>query len=223
MKKSLFKESLWVLIFILFFGVLYAFVLGFYLIPSPSMMPSIVPGDRVVLNKLSYGIRLPFQEKPMLTWSRPLRGDIVFFASPNEQGTYIKRIIGLPGDVISFKQGVLTINGSALQQRCLEMRDNSACFGNILIEENRDLHLPPHPIVISEEKGATFFEYKKFIVPPGKFFVLGDNRDQSVDSRIFGFVEESRFYGKAVFVLFSTEGDSSFFPKFRTDRFFKSI
>jgi signal peptidase I len=220
-KKSLFKESLWVLIFILFFGVLYAFVLGFYLIPSPSMMPSIVPGDRVVLNKLSYGIRLPFQEKPMLTWNSPLRGDIVFFASPNGQGTYIKRIIGLPGDVIRFKQGVISVNGLILQQRCLKESDNGACLGNILIEENRDLHLPSHPILISEEKGATFFEYKKFIVPPGKFFVLGDNRDQSVDSRVFGFVEEFRLYGKAVFVLFSTEGDSRFFPKFRIDRFFK--
>lgn len=223
MKKNHISEFAWVFGFILFFILLKTSVLGFYLVPTSSMLPNIIPGDRVMLNKLSYGLSLPFFSSPLITWSKPNRGDVVFFDSPNGQGTFVKRVIGISGDIISFYKGFVIINGQRATQRNLSNSILRKDQNNIIIEENKDLHLFSHLILMSQEPGSTYFESRRFLVPPHKVFVLGDNRDSSLDSRVFGFVDEAGLYGKAMFVLFSTAGNKGLFPEFRTNRFFHGV
>ena len=220
MKKNYFNEFVWFVIFILFFVLLKTSIIGFYLMPNPSMLPNIMPGDRVMLNKLSYGLWLPFVSSPFFTWSQPKRGDVVFFESPNGQGTFIKRVMGIPGDVITFHKGIVVINGQQVSQSFLGNSPYRHYQNNVIIEENKDLHLFSHLILMSQEPGRTYFEPGRFIVPPHKVFVLGDNRDSSVDSRVFGFVDEKALFGKAHFILFSTAGNQGLFPEFRPNRFF---
>ena len=223
LKKNHLTEFLWVFGFILFFIMIKTSIVSFFLIPTSSMLPNIIPGDRVMLNKLSYGLWLPFKDSPLFRWKSPIRGDVIFFKSPNSNETFVKRVIGVPGDTISFHKGIVIINGEQLSQSYIGNSPYRFYQNTLIIEENKDLHFAPHLILMSEVPSRTYFESGTFIVPPKKVFVLGDNRDSSVDSRVFGFVDEDSLYGKAIFVLFSTTGDTDLFPEFRTERFFKKI
>ncbi len=227
-EATLFKKYLndffWVIGFIVLFILLKTTVVSFYLVPSTSMLPNITTGDRILLNKLSYGLWLPFSEKPLFNWSHPRRGDIVLFKPPLENAVFVKRVIGIAGDKVSFHKGIVLINDQQLSYSYLGNNPNPIIYQNSLMrEENRDLQLSPHLILMSDVPSHTYLEQRTFIVPPQKVFVLGDNRDSSIDSRVFGFIDEDTLYGEAVFVLFSTTGNQSFFPEFRTERFFKSI
>lgn len=223
LKKNSINDFVWVTGFILFFILLKTSVTSFYLVPTPSMLPNIIPGDRVMLNKLSYGLWLPFFDYPIITWSNPKRGDVVLFNSPNRQSIYVKRVMGIPGDIISFQKGFLYVNGKKVTRESITSHYLSDNKNNVIVEENKDLLLSPHLILMSVEPGNTYFEAGRFIVPPNKVFVLGDNRDSSVDSRFFGFVDKADLYGKAVFILFSTTGNNKIFPEFRMNRFFQKL
>ncbi len=224
MKRHFLSESAWVIGFILLFIFIKTAVFSFYLVPSQSMEPNIIPGDRVFVNKLSYGFWIPFFDKPLLQWGFPKRGEILVFAS--QDNTYVKRVIGLPHDLIAFQKGVLFVNGQKVAQTLFQHQE-AGTWGSlpweILEERSAALSLPSHFIFMSKQPGKTYFETQRFLVPKDKVFVLGDNRDSSLDSRAFGFVEKSSFYGKASFVLFSTTGRQDFLPEFRMERFFKKI
>ena len=187
------------------------------------MLPNITPGDRVILNKFKYGLWVPFQSKPIIKWRSPKRGEIIIFITPYEKDIFIKRVIGIPGDKISFDKGMITINGQQLSHSYIGNNPTTAYRNSLIIEENKDLQLSPHLILMSETPSHTYFEKGNFIVPPNKVFVLGDNRDSSIDSRIFGFIDEDAILGETGFVLFSTTGNERFFPEFKTERFFKAI
>ncbi|WGL59471.1 signal peptidase I [Pigmentibacter sp. JX0631] len=223
MFKRYFNDFFWVVIFVLCFVLLKTSVLSFYMIPSSSMLPNITPGDRVFLNKLKYALWLPFQSKPILKWSSPKRGEIILFIPPNEKDIFIKRVIGIPGDKISFDKGMITINDHQLSFSYIGNNPTTVYQNSLILEENKDLQLSPHLILMSETPSHTYFEKRNFIVPPNKVFVLGDNRDSSIDSRIFGFIDEDAILGETGFVLFSTTGNDRFFPEFKTERFFKAI
>ena len=152
------------------------------------MLPNLVPGDRIITNKLAYGLTIPFVQTPLFQWAFPKRGEVILFSFSNNSDIYIKRVIGLPGDLVTFGES---------------------------LKYNYDINM-------SKEPSRTFFESRRFLVPPGKIFVLGDNRDNSADSRVYGYVDAKDVYGRASFVLFSTTGDS-LFPKFRGDRTLSSI
>lgn len=228
MKKKFLFESSWVIFFILLFIFLKLCVIGLYLVPSPSMLPGLIPGDRVIANKLAYGLNIPFVNSPILRWSTPKRGDIILFSFENNSDIYIKRVIGLPGDLITFHLGQVLINNTPLNLQPIPYAPsyenlNSYAEGlNLYKEYNNTLFEAPHAVYLSKEPERTFFESRRFLVPPGKLFVLGDNRDNSADSRVYGYVDMKDVYGKASFVLFSTTGES-FFPQFRKERFFMSI
>lgn len=223
MIKKYLNDVLWVLGFIFVFILCNTSVVSFYLVPSTSMQPNILPGDRVLLNKLRYGLWLPLSNKPVIQWAHPQRGEIVFFTPPAENETFVKRVIGLPGDVVSFKNGVIIVNGQQLANKLVSKSSSLVSENSLILEENKDLQLTPHLILMSNVPSNTYFEQRTFTVPPNKVFVLGDNRDSSIDSRVFGFIDEDTLYGGAVFVLFSTTGSPSFFPEFRIERFLKSI
>ena len=183
--------------------VLRSFIAEPFRIPSGSMLPTLHIGDFILVNKYSYGIRLPVVNKKVIDIGEPQRGDVVVFRYPKDEETnFIKRLIGLPGDRIEYRQKRLTINGKEVDvQEMGEFSGLEAGEPGLLadmLEEN--LAGRNHKILWDEGGNNAVFE---FTVPEGQFFVMGDNRDHSNDSRYWGFVEDRLLVGKAFFIWFN--------------------
>lgn len=207
-------------------------VLNWYVIPTGSLLPSLKIGDHVVVNKLSYGFMLPFMENQIVSWSAPERGDIVVFQGPESQNklTLIKRVVGLPGDKVSFTNGVLTINGVKAREELQTDRTPFENLGNNETGTDYNLYLEsgfshkPHYIMRRKWNGLTENETDTWTVPANQLLVLGDNRDNSADGRVWGFMDIKRIYGRAFLISYSTyDKPGSWFPAFRSDRWFKPI
>ncbi len=169
-------------------------------IPSGSMIPTLLVGDFIVVNKFSYGLRLPVVNKRFVSIGEPERGDVMVFRYPeDERINYIKRVIGMPGDTVTYRNKVLFINGEPVVQEGDErwagegLNRNAPGRRPILREEY--LGDGPHNILI--HPGQPERETRTWTVPEGQYFVLGDNRDQSLDSRAWGLVPEDNLVGKA--------------------------
>jgi signal peptidase I len=183
-------------------------------IPSGSMEPTLVAGDFILVNKFTYGIRLPLLNKTVIHVSEPKRGDVMVFRYPIDPSTdYIKRVVGLPGDKIAYKNKHLTINGQKLAYEAeKDFRDGldyRAQFTENLsgvkhkILNSRELRLDAHPFDNYENKELCVYDNNSVedftcSVPPGHYFMMGDNRDNSQDSRYWGFVPDENIVGKAV-------------------------
>lgn len=171
-------------------------------IPSGSEKPDLLIGDFIVTNKFAYGIRLPVFHYKIMAMGEPKRGDIVVFLWPRDTATYyIKRVIGLPGDVITYKNKQLTINGCPVPQELLGERtdqDQSKKWPVLLKREN--LLGVKHLIYLRPDQPVDDFSVT---VPRGNYFMMGDNRDNSYDSRYWGFVPEKDLIGKAFLIFFS--------------------
>lgn len=206
--------------------------LNWYVIPSGSLLPTLKIGDHVVVNKLSYGFMLPFMETRIASWAQPQRGDIVVFKGPESENglTLIKRVVGLPGDTVTFTNGVLTINGVLAKEEVVgdrspleNMGGNESADGFNLYKESGFSHFP-HYIMRRKWGGFTEGETQTWVVPAHKLLLIGDNRDNSADGRLWGFMDEDRIYGRAFLISYSTyDTPDSWLPKFRNDRWFKNI
>lgn len=200
-------------------------------VPSGSMKPTIVEGDRIFVNKAAYGLRMPFTRQWLLHWGEPERGDIVVLFSPDDEKRLVKRVVGLPGDRLEERYGRLLINGEPVRYTPIEpgsvpALDAAELNGSWLAEE--DLGEVQHPIVLPtlrQRGGAGPFGSRGFhgpvVVPPDHYFVMGDNRPHSRDSREIGFVERSRIVGRATAVVLSIDKEEYFRP--RWDRFFQRL
>lgn len=187
-------------------------------IPSGSMRPTLLEGDYLFVTKWAYGYSrhsLPFS--PDLFSGRiwataPARGDVaVFKYPPNPSLDYIKRVIGLPGDRVQMRDGQLYINGTAVQREKAGQIDNPD-----ITEENRpvDVYRETLPNGVSYDTldvtpNGFSDNTREFVVPAGHYFMMGDNRDNSADSRVFGFVPEENFVGRANIIFFSIAGGAS--------------
>ncbi len=169
-----------VLIAALFIAVIIrSFIIQPYVIPSESMLNTLQVGDRLFVTKFSYGIHLPFMEKEIFSTGEPERGDIIVFPFPQDPSQdYIKRVVGIPGDVIEIRDKQLIRNGQIVEEPYVIHKDPDLSF-------RRD-SMPPRT------------------VPPGKVFVMGDNRDFSMDSRFWGFVDKDSIHGKALLIYWSS-------------------
>lgn len=180
--------------------VLRSFLVEPFKIPSGSMMPTLLVGDFILVNKFVYGVRLPVINTKIIDMGEPKRGDVAVFRYPKDPSTdYIKRVIGLPGDRISYYNKQLYING---QKMPLEDKDIYEGVGSGIgmsgaEVELEDLDGVQHNILINRHRPTVNDE---FIVPEGHFFVMGDNRDNSNDSRYWGTVPEENLVGKAFLI-----------------------
>ncbi|AZR82522.1 MULTISPECIES: signal peptidase I [Piscirickettsiaceae] len=178
--------------------VLRSFVVEPFRIPSGSMYPTLEIGDFIVVNKFAYGVKLPVTQTKILPVGEPERGDVVVFKYPKDPDVdYIKRVIGLPGDEIAYYGKTLYINGNPVKQKLLGEYEGTASGkvmdGASLLEEFLEEH--SHDILLDPEKSSQ--DMNTVVVPEGHYFMMGDNRDHSNDSRFWGFVPEKNLKGKA--------------------------
>ncbi|HHB92734.1 MAG TPA: signal peptidase I [Thioploca sp.] len=196
--KSLFPVFLLVLL-------LRSFLVEPFRIPSGSMMPTLLVGDFILVNKFSYGIRLPVANMKVIEIGEPERGDVVVFRYPEDPKIpFIKRIVGLPGDQIEYVNKMLYVNGEpVIQQVDIPRYIGVGSGSNMTGSEKRIEYLSEnvsHDILINPKRPEYQTKYSKLTVPDKAYFVLGDNRDNSKDSRFWGIVPEENLIGKAFFI-----------------------
>ncbi|MDM8568695.1 signal peptidase I [Thiotrichales bacterium HSG1] len=195
--KSLFPVFLLVLL-------LRSFLVEPFRIPSGSMMPTLLVGDFILVNKFSYGIRLPVANVKVMEIGRPERGDVVVFRYPeNPKIPFIKRVVGLPGDNIEYVNKMLYVNGEPIVQQDDIRYVGVGSGSNMTGSEQRIEYLSDeviHDILINPKRPEHRTKYNKLTVPDKAYFVLGDNRDNSKDSRFWGTVPEENLIGKAFFI-----------------------
>ena len=173
-------------------------------IPSGSMLPTLQIGDFILVNKYEYGIRLPILDRQIIEMGAPQRGDVMVFKFPHDESVnFIKRVVGIAGDEIAYQGKKLTINGEEVKQETggtyvipSSRQSKEVTQLNEWLTEN------PHTVLVDNNQEPIAM---KFVVPEGNFFVLGDNRDYSNDSRFWGFVPEENIIGRAFLIWFSWE------------------
>ena len=187
-------------------------------VPTGSMKPTIEEGDRVVVNKLAYDLKVPFTTIELLKWGDPKRGDIVVLFSPVDGTRLVKRVVGVPNDKIEMRENTLFVNGKAAQWREIGLEDDSEQGSSMLVEEN--LAGVNHEVMFTPQIPAVR-SFGPVTVPAGRYFVMGDNRDNSNDSRFIGLIDRQKIVGKATAVAFSFDRSHHYAPRF--NRFFKPI
>lgn len=192
-------------------------------VPTGSMKPTILEGDRVFVNKLAYDLKVPFTTWHLAEWANPKRGDIVVFFSPHDGTRLVKRVVALPGDVVELRNEQLIINGNRVDYTSLsteisgQLPESEQQHGLFATEE-----LPGHShAVMAIPSLPAKRSFDPVPVPEGCYFMMGDNRDNSFDSRYFGMVERKRIVGKATGVVISLDKNDLWLP--RLHRFFKPL
>ncbi|GAB4367077.1 MAG: signal peptidase I [Deltaproteobacteria bacterium] len=164
--------------------VVRTFVVQAFKIPSGSMETTLLVGDHIFVNKFLYGYHIPYTKGRVLRFTTPKRGDIIVFVFPEDpEKDFIKRVIGTPGDTVEIRNKQVLLNGTPLEEPYARYADGRMIDGFVRTRDN----MPP------------------LKVPPGMYFVMGDNRDRSYDSRFWGFVSEEAILGKAMFIYFSID------------------
>ena len=211
--------------FVLFVAVMLVFrsaIADWNHVPSGSMEPTILTGERIVVDKLAYSLRVPFALARIAEWADPERGDIITFLNPKDGRQFIKRVIGVPGDTVELRRNKLIINGveatyeplTEEERADLRIRPSSThrVLRETILGESRTIMVLRYP---NDPGYASFRRYK---VPEGQYLVLGDNRDNSGDFRRIGPISQERILGRAHAIAFSLDSDNYYAP--RVDRFF---
>ena len=199
------KSFLPILIIVLF---LRSFLAEPFRIPSGSMLPTLLIGDYILVNKYEYGIRLPLTKSKVINIAEPERGDVVVFRYPgNEKINFIKRVIGLPGDHIRYEDKNLYVNNIRYEKTT----QNNHAYESEFLRSEIEIFLEENNknksyYILNDNMSPTNDDY--FIVPKGKYFVMGDNRDHSSDSRYWGFVPDENLVGKAFFIWMNFDSNN---------------
>ena len=176
--------------------IIRSFIVEPFKIPSGSMMPTLISGDFIAVNKFIYGLRLPVFNKNLIKISNPKRGDVIVFHYPKDPSIdYIKRLIGLPGDEVLYENKQLFINGETINQEFYSEYIYSLSTSQLMKAKEYKEYLSSgeHGILIHDIPDKNY----KFNVPPGYYLTMGDNRDNSSDGRVWGFVPDEYLVGKA--------------------------
>jgi signal peptidase I len=190
-------------------------------VPTGSMNPSILEGDRIFVNKLAYDLKVPFTTWHVAEWGEPKRGDIVVFYAPGGV-RMVKRVVGLPGDLITLQNKRLHVNGEAAEYGPADPSFADAMRGRpqagLIVNETFDGK--SHPVMELPDQQQRR-NYGPVAVPAGHYFMMGDNRDNSADSRQWGFVPRDQIVGRASAVAISLDPENSYRPRWQ--RFFTSL
>lgn len=216
--KRLWLEWRTLIIFLIVMVLFRSAIADWNQVPSGSMEPTILVGDRVVVNKLAYDLKVPFTTWHVAEWGGPKRGEIVTFYSPEDGKLLIKRVIGVPGDVIMMRDNQLYINGkpatyqhladSVVDQLSAAQRRTHQFF-------MEDYGRMSHPVMLRPALANNINSFGPVEIPKDKYLMLGDNRDNSKDSRFIGLIDRDAITGRANTVAFSYKHD--YMP--RMDRF----
>jgi signal peptidase I len=178
------------------------------------MKPTILEGDRILVNKLAYDLHVPLTHVSIHRFGDPQRGDIVVFDSRLAATRLVKRVVGLPGDTVSMRDNRLVINGVAARYSDV-VRGADALF------ETESYPGSSHRIEIAQAGGSRLSSFGPVVVPQDHYLVLGDNRDNSADSRVYGFVPREEIVGQATRTVLSLDYDNHYIP--RAGRFFHPL
>jgi len=200
--KQLLKENRGFLLFILVLFASRSSFADWYVVPTGSMLPTIVEGDRILVDKMAYRLEVPFTDIEIIQTGQPKRGDIVVFNSEKAGNRLVKRLIGEPGDRVAMLDNQLIINGIKVRY---EDSDNAL----IKTEHLDNLAHSVQFIPVAESKD----NFTEVLVPKGHYLVLGDNRNNSADSRYYGFVPAKEIQGKAHKVLVSLNPQNYYLPR----------
>ncbi|MFZ1908838.1 MAG: signal peptidase I [Burkholderiales bacterium] len=205
--------------------LLRSFVVEPFKIPSGSMIPTLQVGDFILVNKFVYGIRLPVLNEKIIPIGKPHRGDVMVFRYPDDPSLdYIKRVVGLPGDKIEYRDKRLTINGHLVSEQEVDdylskermqfykqyIEDLGGVKHGILIDQNAPAYVPQVRTFLFSENCNYNRGGLDCTVPPNHYFMMGDNRDNSSDSRVWGFVPDANIIGKAFFIWLNLNDLSRF-------------
>ncbi|MFT5634829.1 MAG: signal peptidase I [Cognaticolwellia sp.] len=212
------KENKSLLLFVSLMLVFRSAVADWNDVPTGSMKPTIVEGDRILINKMAYDLRLPFSQYSLVKLADPLPNDIVIFESAAADKRLVKRVIGVPGDTVSLHKNKLHINQDSADYKVIAEHD-----GFTLSEEKiaGDSHLIRTKIKPGHSKNYQLESFQAVTIPKGYYLVMGDNRDNSADSRVIGLVPRNEIIGRSNTVAFSLNYENYLIP--RSERFFKSI
>ena len=186
-------------------------------VPSGSMRPTILEGDRIFVNKLAYDLKVPFTTMHLAEWSNPQRGDIVVFFSPHDEKRLVKRVIGLPGDTLELRNNALAINGQPVEYKTISeelLRDIPAADRTGRVFASEQLPGQTHAVAGNQALPA-MRSFAPLRVPEGQYFMMGDNRDDSFDSRYWGTVERRRIVGRATAVVMSLDKGNHWVPRWQ--------
>ena len=193
-------------------------------VPTGSMNPSILEGDRIFVNKLAYDLKVPFTTWHVAEWGGPQRGDVVVFYSPEDGTRMVKRVVGIPGDTVELRDDRLFVNGKPAQYEPPDPKFPAAMVGHrdgvggVFTTETVDGR--SHPVMqLPTRHGVPDFGPVK--IPDSEYFMMGDNRDNSKDSRYWGAVARDRIVGRASAVAISLDPNRSYIPRWH--RFFTSL
>ena len=203
--------------FVLFLGLMFVFrsaVADWNYVPSSSMNPTLISGDRVIVNKLAYSLRVPFTLQHLVRWGAPQRGDVITFDSPADEVNLIKRVAAVAGDTVEMKDNVLIINGHPVARSLVaQSRAIPSEHGPVQAQIWRE-QMGPVAIEVARLPDANRYTgFEPVTVPAGHVMVLGDSRDNSNDSRFIGFIDVHRITGRAVRVAVSHDPDALFMPR----------
>jgi len=223
---TILKNNRGFLLFLLLLFLVRGSIIDWHPVPTGSMKPTILEGDVIVENKLAYDLQVPFTNISLMRLGEPERGDIIVFTSEKSGKRLIKRLVGLPGDQIAVVNNQLVINGKFANYQRLPENDPRIPktapdreAGIYALESHHDM--AEHVAIIDPSKYNPYRNTAAITVPPDNYFFMGDNRDNSADSRIYGVAPRNELKGRAFGILLSVRSKEDYSP--RWERFWKSL
>ena len=212
--KNWLKTNRGFLIFLLCLAAFRTSVADWNPVPTGSMRPTILEGDVVLVNRLAYDLKIPLTHVAVARLGEPRRGDIVTFDSPADGIRLVKRLVALPGDVVEVRDDVLTINGQVARYDDFDVADESREYGFPMTADTARESVAGAEHAVQFLRGVTKRDFEPAVVPTDHYFMMGDNRDNSADSRYFGFVSRELLVGRAHHIVVSADIHGHWAPRF---------